>query len=95
MHVEVLEAVAVAIEASILFNFILNHHYTFKGYGSYVIRTQRESLDLILLKMGKFNIGALGGAAISFTTFTIIFKVVHLNYLIADIVDIGMAMSWS
>jgi len=94
-HAEVLLSAAIAIEVSIIFNFFLNHYYTFKGYGSYPVRSRRESFHTLLLKMGKFNIGALGGAAISFTMFTLLYKLAHLNYLLADIIAIGVAMSWN
>jgi len=95
VHVDALISVAAAIESSILFNFFLNHYYTFKGYGSYAVRPKKESLHTLLLKMGKFNVGALGGATISFTTFTLIFKLAHINYLLADIISIAVAMSWN
>jgi dolichol-phosphate mannosyltransferase len=93
VHAEVLVSAAIAIEGSILFNFFLNHYYTFKGYGSYVVRSRKEPFHALLLKMGKFNVGALGGAAISFTMFTLLFKLVHIHYLLADIIAIGVAMS--
>jgi dolichol-phosphate mannosyltransferase len=95
VHVNVFLSVAIAIEGSIIFNFLLNHFYTFRGYGSYTVRSQRESLHALLLKMGKFNVGALGGAVISFTTFTLLFKLLHINYFLADIIAIGVAMSWN
>ena len=94
-HVDVLVAAAIAIEASIVFNFFLNHHYTFKGYGSYGVESRRQPWQAITAKLGKFNIGALGGALISFTTFTMLFKAVHVPYLLADILAIGIAMSWN
>jgi dolichol-phosphate mannosyltransferase len=95
LHTEVLFSDAIAIEASIIFNFFLNHYYTFKGYGSNPIRTRKESIHTFLVKMGTFNIGALGGATISFTTFTILFKLVHMNYALADVIAILIAMSWN
>lgn len=94
-HAEVLVSDAIAIEGSILFNFFLNHHFTFKGYDSNIIQARRESLHSLLLKMGKYNAGALGGAAISFTTFTLLFKLAHTNYFLADIIAIGVATSWN
>jgi len=94
-HVDALISVTIAIETSILFNFFMNHFYTFKGYGSYSIKTKKESLHALLDKMGIFNLAALGGAAISFTVFTFLYKTTHLNYLLADIIAIGIAMSWN
>jgi dolichol-phosphate mannosyltransferase len=95
VHVEVLISAAIAIEGSILFNFFLNHRYTFKGYGSYPVQSRSESLHTLLIRLGKFNIGALGGATISFTTFTLLFKLAHTNYFLADIIAIGVATSWN
>ena len=94
-HSEVLIADLIAIECSIIFNFFLNHFYTFKGYGAYTARTKKESLNSILIKMGKFNIGTLGGAAINFLVFMTLFKATGVNYVISDIVAILIAMSWN
>lgn len=88
-------SVAVAIECSILFNFFMNHRYTFKGYGAYAVRKQRDTLPALLKKMGKFNIGALGGAFISFTAFTLFFRLLHIPYILSDVVAILAAMSWN
>ena len=94
-HLEVLPSAALAIEGSILFNFFLNHYYTFRGYGAYQIHKRKESKQTLILKMMKFNAGALGGAAISFTTFTLLFKFAGINYIFADVIAIGVAMSWN
>lgn len=88
-------SVAAAIEFSILFNFLLNHYYTFRGYGAFQQSTRREPLESFLRKMVIFNFGALGGAAITFGVFTFFFKVVHLHYLLADAIAIVVAMGWN
>ena len=95
MHLEVLFSVLIAIEGSIIFNFFLNHYYTFKGYGSHGLHTKKESPPTILLKLGVFNLGALGGATISFTIFALLFRLIHLHYVLADIIAILAAMSWN
>ena len=95
IHIEVLAADLAAIEISIISNFFLNHFYTFKGYGSYKVQDRKESTRLILLKLGKFNIGTLGGAAISFLTFMLFFKAVGINYILSDVLAICIAMSWN
>jgi len=92
---EVLIAALIAIELSIVFNFFLNHYYTFKGYGSYQISARRESIRSVSNKMLKFNIGALGGAIISFSTFSLLYKVGGVHYAPADIIAILVAMSWN
>jgi dolichol-phosphate mannosyltransferase len=92
---EVLPADIIAIEGSIIFNFFFNHLYTFRGYGSYTAQSRRESLNALLVKLGKFNVGTLGGAAINFLTFTFLYKEVEINYVISDLVAIIIAMSWN
>ena len=85
---------AVAIEVSIINNFFLNHYYTFRGYGAYHIR-QLNNQKKLLSKLLKFNIATLGGAAINFGVFSILFKFWHIDYLIADILAIIIALSWN
>jgi dolichol-phosphate mannosyltransferase len=94
-HVDAVISVAIAIEISILFNFLLNHFYTFRGYGAYSKHSGSESTLTLLRKMGIYNVGALGGAGISFVTFTILYKLAGITYLIADVVGIGIALSWN
>lgn len=94
-HMNAQVAVVIAIECSIIFNFILHHYYTFRGYGSYRIRMSSEPTLSLLRKLGKFNLGSLGGALISFTVFSLLFKLEHLVYLIADVLAIIAAMSWN
>lgn len=95
MHFNALLAVLVAIEGSIIFNFFLNHIYTFKGYGSYPFQTKKENLSIIFLKLKKYNLGALGGAIISYITFVLFFKIIHFQYIFADIFSILIAMTWN
>lgn len=95
VHVNVLLSVAIAIEVSIIFNFFLNHLYTFKGYGAYKKHSQKDPLAKLLAKLVKFNLGALGGATISFSTFTLLYKLADIHYLLADVVAIILAMSWN
>jgi dolichol-phosphate mannosyltransferase len=95
VHIDVLIAVVCAIEISILFNFFLNHFYTFRGYGSFAAKTRREPVRSLLGKMGIYNLGTLGGAAISFVTFTVLFKLAGINYLFADVMGIFVAFSWN
>jgi dolichol-phosphate mannosyltransferase len=94
-HIEVLTSDLVAIEISIISNFFFNHFYTFKGYGSYDPQRDKEQLHALLLKLSKFNIGALGGAAISFLSFSFFFKYVRINYIVSDVLSICIAMSWN
>ncbi len=88
-------AAAIAIEISIVSNFTLNHRYTFKGYGSYSVKTRRESLSTLSRKLCTYNVGVLMGASISFATFALLYQVAKLHYLPADIIAIGAGMIWN
>ena len=94
-HVAVLLSGALAIEASILFNFSLNHLYTFKGYGANPISHQRTPWRRLLSKAVRYNFGTLIGAIISFTVFSLLFKTAHMQYVLADIIAVAAATSWN
>lgn len=93
--IEPLLAAAIAIEVSIISNFTLNHRYTFKGYGFYSVKQTRESLRSLARKLATYNIGVLIGAAVSFLTFALLYQVVGMHYLPADILAIGAGMIWN
>ncbi len=88
-------SVAIAIEISIVSNFFLNHLYTFKGYGSFKLQRRTKPLKDTLYKLIKFNLATLGGATISFITFSILYKYAHLHYLLSDVLSIIIALSWN
>lgn len=94
-NLDALLSAAIAIEVSIISNFGLNHRYTFRGYGSYTTRTPRESARALLAKLATYNIGVLGGAAISFATFGLLFKLAGIHYIPADLIAIGVGMIWN
>lgn len=87
-------AAALAIEISVIGNFFLNHHYTFKGYGANTIK-KRETLPAMIHKLAKYNAGAVGGAIISLGIFSLLYKVGHVEYLLSDILAILCATSWN
>lgn len=89
----VFTAVAIAIETSIITNFFMNHYYTFKFRGQ--PGDEPESSGRMITKLAKFNLGAFGGALLSFTTFSILHGQFHLHYVIADICAIVLAMGWN
>ncbi len=95
MRMDTLLSAIIAIEVSIIFNFFLNHVYTFKGYGAYKPQQSRQSTSSLLSKLGRFNLGALGGAIISFSVFSLLYKLTAINYLLADTIAIITAMSWN
>jgi dolichol-phosphate mannosyltransferase len=95
IHAPVLLAGAVAIEVSIVSNFIFNHIYTFRVRSSEPGLAKRDNLRSLFNKLGKYNLISLGGATISFTIFAALYQVIGVNYLMADISAIILAMSWN
>jgi len=91
----VLFSYAVAIEASIISNFYMNHYYTFRAAFTSPRITRIEPPKSIFIKLAKYNLVALGGAAISFIIFAIGFKILGLNYILADLIAIVLALSWN
>lgn len=86
-------AIIGAIELSIISNFFMNHHYTFsfdRASGA-----ERDTIIMLGTKLLKYNIGALGGALISYIVFTILFRELSFNYLLADLIAIVGAMAWN
>lgn len=88
-------SIALAIEISIISNFFLNHFYTFKGYGSFKLQKELQPIKNIFTKLIKFNTATLGGALISFISFSLLYKYAHLHYLLADIIAILLALTWN
>ncbi|MGD0284234.1 MAG: glycosyltransferase family 2 protein [Candidatus Saccharimonadales bacterium] len=86
---------AVAIEVSIISNFFMNHYYTFRAAFTSPRSSRQESARSILIKLGKYNLIALGGAAISFVIFATGFKVLGINYILADLIAIVLSLSWN
>lgn len=89
-------AILFAIELSIISNFLLNKTYTFKhlnpndrGTSSNVYKdinsASREKKTFLL-----YQIGALSVAVFSYITYILLYKVVGLNYLLADIICIAL-----
>jgi len=89
LHFNPILSDAIAIELSILSNFYLNNKYTFQNADKAV------GMKLHIATAGKFNAGAVVGALISLTLFTVLFKTVHLNYLVADLLAISISVSWN
>jgi dolichol-phosphate mannosyltransferase len=95
VHVNTLLSDLFAVEGSIIFNFFLNRHYILKGYGSYRQSKNREKTYTTSMKLGIFNLGALGGGVISFLVFAVLLKQAHIYYMLADIIAILIALSWN
>jgi dolichol-phosphate mannosyltransferase len=94
LKVSALLSNVIGIEVSIISNFFLNHYYTFKGYGVYSPNDTGYNRDTVR-RLLRFNVGTLGGAAINFIAFSVLFKLFHIEYIIADIVAILVALGWN
>ncbi len=76
-------ASALAVEVSILNNFLWNNRWTFG---------QRT---ISLIRFGRFNLAALGGLAITAGLFTLLLQRFGWPYLVADLVGIAVATAWN
>ncbi|MCL4498948.1 MAG: GtrA family protein [Chloroflexi bacterium] len=76
-------AAAIAVEVSVVNNFIWNNRWTF-GH-----RT------ISLVRFFRFNLASLGGLVITTIIFTVLVQWFRLHYIVADIVAIGAATSWN
>ena len=72
--------------------FTLNNIYTFDGSSD---PNTMRSWKTWLRKLCKYNVGALLAALISFITFTALYKLAHLYYLVADAIAIVIGTSWN
>jgi putative flippase GtrA len=83
LHWAPLFASAIAVEASIIGNFLGNNRWTF---------SQRT---ISLARFLRYNLTALGGLAITSLTFTLLLQHTNAPYLLADVVGIGLATGWN
>ncbi len=73
----------VAVEASILSNFFLNNHWTFR------------TPDVEVRRLAKFNLVSLGGMAITTGILTLLVTYVGLHWVFANLIAIGAATVWN
>ena len=77
----------VAIELSILSNFVLNDRWTF--------RDARDPAP-VLTRIGRFHVAAAGGAAINWMSILVLTRLLGLlHYLEANLVGIAVAFLWN
>jgi putative flippase GtrA len=76
-------ASAVAVELSIVGNFLGNNWWTF------------GERTLSIVRFFRYNLAALGGLAITAGTFTLLMQHTGVPYLIADLVGIALATGWN
>jgi len=87
-------AFVAALEVSIVSNFFLNHFYTFRAAVTSPKSKRHDSAGILLSKLFRYNLVALGGAAISFIVFYAFYKL-RLNYVPADLLAIIAATAWN
>ncbi len=73
----------VAVEASILSNFLLNNYWTFR------------TPTVELRRLAKFNLVSLGGMAITTGILTLLVSHAGLHWAIANLIAIGVATVWN
>ena len=81
-------ALVIAIETSIITNFILNDSFTFADRRAPGIRA-------LFTRLGKFNLFSLPGGILNFVTTTVLTESTNKSYLIFNIVGILLATTWN
>lgn len=76
-------ASGLAVEASIINNFLWNNRWTF------------EQHHISLARFGKYNLVALGGLVITSVIFAVLLNHAGFHYLLAQLIGIGAAMAWN
>ncbi len=83
LHWPALPSSAIAVELSVVNNFIWNNWWTF---GQRTISPVR---------FARFNVVSLGGLAITSAVFAILVQRLAVYYLLAQLVGIGAATAWN
>ena len=75
-----------AVEISIVWNFMLNNAWTF-----------RDSTNpaTVLIKMLKFHMTAFGGFAINYVVLVTLTEVLGIYYLVSNLAGIAVAFGWN
>jgi putative flippase GtrA len=76
-------ASGIAVEITIVGNFLGNNRWTF------------GERTVSLVRFLRYNLAALGGLAITAGTFTLLMQHTGAPYLLADLVGIGLATGWN
>ena len=94
IRIDVMPAYLIALEVSIISNFILNNWFTFKiTYDD--VSDRLKIIRTLLGKLLVFNFIALGGATIAWAVFNLFLNQFKINYLISDIAVIIFATGWN
>ncbi|MBX6773153.1 MAG: GtrA family protein [Chloroflexi bacterium] len=83
LHWPAVIASPVAVEVSVVNNFLWNNWWTFR---------QRS---ISLARFIRFNLASLGGLAITAAIFAALVDLLGWHYLLADLIAIGAATGWN
>ena len=83
LHVTLVAASALATEAAICHNFVLNDVWTFGRRG------------LSFSRFTRFNVVSLGGQCIAIATLWALVRYTELHYVAANLIGIGLAVVWN
>ncbi|MGA2160844.1 MAG: glycosyltransferase family 2 protein [Methanoregula sp.] len=88
VHLSLWVSGIIAIELSILSNFIWNDLWTFKS-------DSRHALPHRWLRLLSFQVVSIGGAAINFVILNVLATQIGIDYRIADLLGILVAFAWN
>ncbi len=83
LHLPLIAASVAAVEISIIYNFVWNDRWTFARHG--------WSFE----RFAMFNSVAVGGLIITTATLWALVTQAHVRYLWANLVGIGLGMTWN
>jgi dolichol-phosphate mannosyltransferase len=83
-----LASAAIAIETSILSNFVLNNYFTFR-------QRNEPGAKAFFIRMWKFNMVSLAGLGINLGILALFTEVFDIYYLLANLVGIAVAFLWN
>lgn len=87
-HLSALTADIIALEISIVSNFLLNHWYTFRQKGQGTVAST-------IKKLGRFNASAATGATIQFMIFSSLLKWLGASYILSALTAIAISLFWN
>jgi dolichol-phosphate mannosyltransferase len=87
-HLVYLLSSAIAIEVSIISNFVLNDYFTFRD-------RRRPSVSSMSGRLLKFNLVSLAGLLINLGVLWIFTSVLGVYYLVSNLVGIALAFLWN
>lgn len=93
-HLNVDVAYLIALESSIISNFVLNHWFTFR-FVNQASGARTGGSSAIFSKLLRYNLVSIGGVTISLAVFALTYHGIGLNYIFADLLGIIAAMSWN